>query len=171
MLGPSELSPFLTLALIPLFAFADRRVGKGGDGARSSSFIAVVLVCLLVGFLTRLWAVPVMGLVWCVARSLPTGSTTPRTLGEIVGTLFRWSIPALACVPFAGNHAWGADWWGLALCLEAFALLATLLGMTYAGIVDDHARHGEPEGGENRFIEFGRGASFGAAVAVWAIVL
>lgn len=162
---------YLALLLVPLYAVADRMVG--GAGKRSVAFGAVLLASAGIAWLTGLWPLLIMAPVWIAVRSLPFkgafGSTTPHG-AQIAATLFRNLLPALATVPFLADGLFDADWLHLAMAQILFALIATVLGLVYAAITDEHIRKGEPGGVENSFIELARGAAYGVALAAWALL-
>lgn len=167
----------LALILIPAYALADRFVGGGWPDldaklpGRSLAWGAAV--CIGLGYLVGGWPLAVMGLAWGVYRSLPWsigGTTTPHG-GQIVGALLRHAMPVLVPAALWANHVPGGDWRLLTFACLAYALAATGLAVAYAREVDDLIAIGRPDNGDfNANVELIRGATYGAALAAWAVV-
>ncbi len=156
------------LALIPLYAAADRAFGMDRPPwAAKLPWKGPVLVLLaLGGYLTLGLLGALLPLAWAIWRTpawkvVPGSSATPRSLGGIVATFVRhsFSAPGAALMAFWA----GGDWKTVALGMFVFTAFATALAVWLASQVD-HAGPGEDVSGENAFLELIRGAAYGGVV-------
>lgn len=162
----------ITLALIPLYALADRAFGMDRPRWAENlpwkglTFAGLVgggyLVAGVLGaFLPLAWAI------WRTPawKAVPGASMTPRTTREIAATFVRHAI---AVPPLALLAYWnGYDWQRAAYAAGCFAAFATVLGIWLAAAVDE-AEPGDGVQRENMVLELVRGAAYGVAVW-WAV--
>lgn len=157
--------------LVALYAFADRFTGGGFPKIDAvlpgRSLFWGALLCGVVGWFAFGMAGALLALVWGVYRSLPWktlgGRTDPREAGEAPGVIARHAIlvPAVAVI----------GWQFLAgpilpaIAAVGYALAATSLAFAYGQAMAKREAAGEPEGAENTYVEFGRGAAYGAMAA------
>lgn len=90
---------------VPLFAWADRKVGgddknpkRTGYGAVLAYGAALVAASFYFPGFRDLAVIGALTAIWCAYRSLPWkmgGSTTPRTTGEVVKAFIRHMLPGL----------------------------------------------------------------------------
>lgn len=168
---------------VPLFGWADRKIGGDDPNPKSTGFgrIAIyVALCFAVAFLASapvLWTLGSMAVIWSVYRSLPWkvgGSTTPRTQTEILAAFVRHGMPAIGygilCLA-GGTNLWLPliEYWPVSLFL-AFAVFATTKSVEFAKTVDntnseDVARLA------NAQVETERGVVFGFALFFCGLAL
>ena len=152
----------LWLLAIPLFAWADRTVG--GAGSRSTAFIVVAIISLLVGHFVSVGA-GVLGIAWIGYRSMRWwGTITPQNIFQIMLSLMHGLLLAVV----AGSCYVAGVGPGLATyTMVLYALGATALAVLYSAIIDYMIAHNLPENGQvNAKIEIARGATFGAMLAL-----
>lgn len=162
----------ITLALIPLYAIADRAFGMDRpQWARNLPWKGLTFAALVGGgYLAAGVFGALLPLAWAIWRTpawklLPGASMTPRSAGEIAATLVRHGIavpPAMALAYWTG-----LDWRLMGVSMVAFAGFSTILGLWLAAAVDE-AGPGEDVQRENMVLELIRGAAYGLAVW-WAI--
>lgn len=159
----------LMLILLPaLFALADRGIG----GLFRRSFVIapmVVAVGALAYFDHRFLALLVA--LWMVYRTIPWdvgGTLTPRGPVQIIGSFVRHALPTAAVL---GGNVWFGTSFHTAIPLLAYAVVATVLSVSYARLVDDLKSRGLGENGEaNDKQEIIRGAVFGLAAAATTLI-
>lgn len=159
----------LLLILSPaLFALADRGIG----GLLRRSFVVGTLIAAAAGLAyLGFHFLALLIVVWLVYRTIPWkvgGSLTPRTTGQIIGSLFRHALPTVAVV---GGNVWFGTSFHAAIPLLTYAVVATVLSVSYARLVDNLAAKGLGENGDaNDLQEIIRGALFGLAAAATVLM-
>lgn len=158
--------PIASIALIPIFAVADRLVGSG---RRSFGMALAVIGAGIVGYEAAGLALAACGVVWMLYRSLPFkgGSGAPQSGGELAAAAIRHVPALLVAVPaFWAN---GPHIERLAALVGLYAIAATSLAAWYGDRVIAAKHAGQPSGRENEIVETMRGALFGAALCIWAL--
>ena len=163
----------IALALIPLYALADRAFGMDRPRwAKNLPWKGLTFAGLIgAGYLVAGVLGAFLPLAWAIWRTpawkvVPGASMTPRSAGGIAATLVRHAI---AAPPFMALAYWtGADWQRAGYAMGAFAAFATVLGVWLASAVDE-AGPGEDVQRENMILELFRGAAYGLAVW-WALL-
>jgi hypothetical protein len=161
-LGPAFLWPLKALVLAVLCGYVFREIGReGAVNARSRGFPAVVLAFgLLHGASGAL-----MGLGWCVARSmnLRKSDATPTKLKHFISASVRMIAPAITAA---------VCYFGLG---ETWAPLGVLVGATgylgFAAWYGDRKQEAEGDGhpidpDDNVLVERGQGAVAAAAASI-----
>lgn len=158
----------VALLLIPIFATADRWVGRGNQG-RALPMAFAIVVGGLVGFLTIGTPFALVGALWAAWRS--TGffhnSLAPATNADRAATVLRYALQ----IPIAVLAYWDHGQWA---CLAAWLALSAALGIglriDFGCLVADARKAGEQLPGDfNALIEKTTGAAFGLALAAYAI--
>lgn len=160
----------IAFLLTPVYAFADRWIGWGGDAQhrKTIGMLVSLLGAAVVAFVLHAWRIEVLGIAWVVTRRMlpfkpPFGTITVRNPGDGLQTFIRWMIPALAAGALAVNAGQPIT---TAWPLAAYAVLSTLLAVILGALT----KPGTPPLGydPNAYVEAVRGALFGLAMAVWA---
>jgi len=131
-----ELTAFASLAAIPLYRWADRRVGSGGAnvlgslGGRSVGFLGGAIGGAVVGYVAAGPSGAVLGPFWSLYRSLDfkRGALVPITAKERVNAVLRHLLAMLVAIPI---FFLGGSWLvSLALARSLLSAIAALvLGM------------------------------------------
>lgn len=159
----------LLVILLPvLFALADRGIG----GLFRRSFVVAPMVVAAAGLAyLGFHFLALLIVLWLIYRTMPWkvgGSLTPRGPAQIAGSFLRHALPTLAVV---GGNVWFGISYHYAIPLLAYAVVATLLSVSYARLVDGLARMSLGEDGEaNDKQEVIRGAVFGLAAAATVLM-
>jgi hypothetical protein len=172
------MNPMAIVALlaVPLYYWADRRVGSGGPnvlgplGGRSVGFLGGALGGALLGYVAAGPAGAVLGPFWAVYRSLnfKHGALTPIDNKERVNAFLRHAIAMLVAVPifFLGGH-----WVTALVAMVVYAGVASLLAFDLGDRLIECSRDGDPWNDEwNNEAERIRGTAYGVAFAVTCIV-
>jgi hypothetical protein len=154
--------------MIPLFALADRGIG----GLLRRSYVVGAVIVAAAGWWFANPMVTMACLMFLIWRTPGWdefgGSTTPRSARQVVGAVLRNALPA------AGMYA--ATTWFTGdpmdvLPFAGFCVVATGLQVWYAKKIDRLIAEGKSEDGQyNEIVELTRGAAYGVATALAALV-
>lgn len=160
----NHLWPWLAVLLLPLYAWADRRVGRGHDHDRSSAIATVLTFGTVISFCAGGWVLVAMPLIWAIQRSLDFwhNSATPMSLVDGLVTIVRHGV----VLPLtAGAMALSGGRYLLPLLImAAYVGVAVLLAFWYAAEVRHALVNDRPIGNENVWVERLRGGAFGLAM-------
>lgn len=153
--------------LIVLFSLADRFAGGGAPNIDAKlpgrALFWGTLICAGAGFFIAGWPALVLALIWGAHRSLAPdmwgGSADAKTNREAVGVALRYALLIPAVIALA--HFASLDLPRAALCVAAFAAVATGLAIWYGHEVLKAVAAGEPIGDQNVAVELIRGAAYG----------
>jgi hypothetical protein len=162
----------ISLAAVPLFSWADRRVGSGGPnvigpfGGRSVGFLTAGVVGAGLGYLALGPAGAVMGPFWSVYRSLDFkhGALIPVNNKERLNSTLRHLLSMLVAVPM---FFLGGPWLAAAFVMAVYAVAATSLAWWLGRKLIGCREQGTPWNDSWHVkSERLRGAAYGAAFAV-----
>jgi len=167
---------FISLAAIPLFSWADRRVGSGGPnvigpfGGRSVGFITAGVIGAGLGYVALGPAGAILGPFWSVYRSLDFkhGALIPVNTKERINAALRHLLSMLVAVPM---FFLGGPWLAAAIVMAVFAVVAIslaywlggkLIGCREQGLAWNDSWHVKSE--------HLRGAAYGVAFAAICLI-
>jgi hypothetical protein len=163
---------FIALAAIPLYRWADRRVGSGGAnvlgplGGRSVGFLGGALLGAAIGYVAvGLWGA-LLGPFWALYRSLDfkRGALTPIDGRERVNAALRHALALLIAVPI---FFLGGSWITALVVMAVYAVVASLLAFDLGDRLIACNRDGGAWNDEwNNGAERSRGTAYGVAFAV-----
>ena len=163
---------FVSLAAIPLYRWADRRVGSGGPnvlgplGGRSVGFLGGALIGAGIGYVAAGPAGAVLGPFWALYRSLDfkRGALTPIDSRERVNAVLRHLLAMLVAVPI---FFLGGPWITALVVMAVYAGAASLLAFDLGDRLIACNRDGGPWNDEwNNEAERIRGTAYGVAFAL-----
>jgi hypothetical protein len=161
------------LAFVPLFAFCDREVGNGGEGAvgRSTAMALAIVLGGLIGVLTLGPWFAIIGALWAAARSIGFADgeldpTTPHAIAHCALRYLLWT-PAVVLLAY-----WSHGNYSLAATLMTVAAVFVMGMRVRFGQMTKKARAtGQPiKGDPEANIELIGGGLFGLAIAAYAIL-
>jgi len=162
---------FIALAAVPLYYWADRRVGSGGAnvlgplGGRGAGFLAGGLVGAVLGYVAAGPAGAVLGPFWVLYRSLDfkRGALAPTNDKESVNAVLRHAPAMLVAVPILFLNG---PWVTALVAMAAYAHVASLIAFDLGDRLVACNRDGGAWNDEwNNEAERIRGTAYGVAFA------
>jgi len=164
-----ELTAFASLAAIPLYRWADRRVGSGGAnvlgslGGRSVGFLGGAIGGAVVGYVAAGPSGAVLGPFWSLYRSLDfkRGALVPITARERVNAVLRHLLAMLVAIPI---FFLGGSWLVTSVVMAIYAGVASSLAFGLGEKLIECNRGAGPWNDEwNNEAERNRGTAYGVA--------
>lgn len=163
---------FIALAAIPLYRWADRRVGGGGAnalgplGGRSVGFLGGALLGAAIGYAAAgMWGA-LFGPFWALYRSLDfkRGALAPINSKQRVNAVLRHALALLIAVPF---FFLGGPWITALVVMAVYAGVASRLAFGLGDKLIACNQGGGAWNDEwNNEAERNRGTAYGVAFAV-----